>query len=232
MESQRTNQDSLGCLPVAVKRDIVAIIGLISSGKSTLLQKCQEMNNVLLIPECIDRYRTFKTHDPLALIYQDVSANIVAAQHHFIKSINQHLAENVTAFSDKLIVSDRTLFSPDVFIQAHFTRNTISEFTRDYLLSETQQFASRTLKDHSLRYAGVFFLDIAPEICMKRIAQRGRDCEQSITLDYLHSLQEQYTKHIQWWQNYLGDGSRVYVATEANIDTIYAQFSQFVKTIC
>jgi thymidylate kinase len=43
-----------------------------------------------------------------------------------------------------------------------------------------------------VRPSVVLFLDAPPDVCLARIAQRGRACEAGVTLDYLQRLHAHY----------------------------------------
>ena len=216
---------------VVPKTKVIVIDGLISAGKSSLTTAIGDCG-FTVVPECLQRYRSFEGHDPLAELYDNPRDNVVAAQLHFIRTINDQLTDYAINIRQKLLVTDRSLFSPIVFIETHDFRGTISKFTRDYLISETRRCAEGTLRDCSLEYAGIFFLDVPVDECLKRIRIRGRDCEQSIEKSYLANLRDKYTVHLDWWRGYLGSPDLVRVVQSGDINSILNQFRDFVSQIC
>ena len=210
---------------VGVKTKLVSVVGNIGAGKSTVITN-PGLKNVGVIEEYLTGYRNFEKHDPLELMYQNPGENVHLVQHHFIKCINKQLRNTDSA--SQLWITDRSLFCPKVFIQNHFRGKRLSEFSRDYLINETDEYALKTLQEMSLEYVGIFYLDTPPEICLERIKERNRKCESLIEIPYLQGLKE-YEESMKWWETQLGIENVCRVSGLNTKEDIFHQFQDFVK---
>jgi deoxyadenosine/deoxycytidine kinase len=62
---------------------------------------------------------------------------------------------------------------------------------RNVMLGDDRMSLNRLMVPHL-----VIYLKCDPEVCQKRISSRGRDCEQTIPLDYLKGLDDLYKEMI------------------------------------
>jgi deoxyadenosine/deoxycytidine kinase len=197
-----------GWIPVYV------IEGLIGSGKSTLMREMARQDSsksyrFILVEECLQEFEKFQNYNPLQLIYEKPEENAVAAQMHFVNSMCRsmtNILQNETidnGTKQTVLITDRSLFSCLVFIDALHELRIINDFTRDFLGQESKQLAMDTINKHRLEYRGVFFLDAPLDLCMDRISSRGRSYEldNGVSKDYLTVLQAQYFNHGRTWEN-------------------------------
>ena len=228
---------------------IIAVEGNIGAGKSTLINNIKEWSEkanlscrVVVIPECLDRFTTFKEYNPLALAYSDPKENVLLTQLHIIRSINKAMEEVVGAEVDHhhpdeedydnkqiIIVTDRSLFSPIVFTHQHHIGGNINRFAHDYLIEETMDNAESTLRDLGLEYVGLFFLQVQSEECHNRLTKRGRvyECMKNMNT-YLSELESQYSDHVVWWKNYCGEDN-VFVHKSEGKQTALQNFISFFE---
>lgn len=204
---------------------VIGVIGSIGAGKSSLIDQIR-WKDVGVFEENLKAYRKFGRYDPLELLYTDPQQNVALAQHHFIKCINNQLRESNTIC--KLWITDRSLFCPIIFVENLYKQGMISEFSKDYLVNETREFAQQTLDQMNLKYAGIVYLDTPPETCMERIQKRGRDMEKHIKLEYLTGIQSEYEESVKWWTRHLGKDRVCRISGLQTKEEIVHRFEEFV----
>ena len=197
------------CLP------IIAIDGPTGAGKSMFVSQLSRHIRhhrphwrVLTLHECLDAFTTYRNGmNPLALSYANPLKNIVAAQILFARAQNEHFRTQLTNYlvsangaKPDLIISDRTLYSSQVFVELHCKRGNLSDLGGSLLYDDISKLAMDTLQATGVEYRRVYFLNTCPEECMKRIAERGRPYEvNTITQEYIQDMCKIYRSHqIQW----------------------------------
>ena len=164
-----------------------ALEGIVGSGKSTCLSEFGYHTDVYSVSEPLHLFQTFKTYNPLALQYMDPVKNLVAAQLHIIRMSAVHYRAEIKAegslWQDKIVLSERSILSPIVFINANYKRGLLSEFTRDYLLQEYSDESAGVRKPDA-----IIFLSADPSVCMGRVQSRQREGEESCTLQFQEHL--------------------------------------------
>lgn len=89
----------------------------------------------------------------------------------------------------KTLIFDRSLFAgPYVFAPCTVTSN-----QHRSLIKQTAKTMSE-LNPNLTKFDYIFYVSTPPEICMKRINERGRPEESNLTLEYLEQLDFYYTK--------------------------------------
>ncbi len=196
---------------------IISIEGNIAAGKSTLIEMIVRNPDSIMpknirtitIPEPVESYQRFKYQNvseefnPLTLMYQSPSKNAVIAQIHFISVINESVEHSLnqilTRGSDSsafLLVTERSLYSPKMFIQTQKEAGNINDFTRDRLFYETKICAERTIKSKA-KYIGTFYIKTPVDCCFERIKSRHRQGESLISKSYLNTLHKLHEKEFQ-----------------------------------
>ena len=224
---------------------VINIIGSIGVGKSTLLNNLLEYTirnkdklpyEIIPVFECVERYQSFNGYDPLFLSYENPIANAAITQAHIIASVNEHLhtilskiSTGETTEKEKIVIMDRSLFSPVVFNQVLLNRGIISHFARDYLWSEAINSGVKTMSELNLTSVGVISLSAPTDVCLRRIMQRSRDCEvKYVSSDYLKSLKEEYNRHVGWWYTKIPSDYILEIDTEsANQDQLLSLTTEF-----
>ncbi len=161
-----------------IKYNYIVIEGNIGAGKTTLAGRIADQYNAHLILE------QFDDNPFLPKFYQDPEKYSFPLELSFLASRYKQL-------NDEL--------SP---------RNLFKTFTvADYYFMKSLVFASSTLKgDEYNLYRQIFYiiygtlpmpdifvyLHLSPEHLLNNIKKRGRDYEQSITLEYLQKIQDSY----------------------------------------
>ena len=184
---------------MSIKKTYFAIEGNIGSGKSTLLNTFQEKNidYIQTIREPVEEYSSFRgignvRHNPLQESYRDSVRSAGFAQLHILQTSGKYYAEKYRQTRRSVIVSERSIWSPTVFISAQKKIDNLSNFAADYLekeLARTLREAGPLVPDH------IIFLDASPDLCFKRIKERNRREEQTVSPIYLQTVDECLKEH-------------------------------------
>ncbi len=185
----------------AFKYRFISIEGNIGAGKSSLAKKLAEDFNAKLILE------EFEDNSFLPKFYEDQERYAFPLELSFLAERYYQLRESVF---------DRDLFF-DLIIS-------------DYFVAKSLIFAQKTLKTDEYRlYSKLFeiihqtmpkpdlfvYLHVDVENLIANIKRRGREYEQSISKDYLSSIQESYFSYLK--QNNL---ERILVLDTNSIDFV------------
>lgn len=170
--------------------NMILIEGLISAGKSTLTKEL-----VNKIPNAISFEEQTINSDLLAKFYADPKKYSFLFQMETLCSrYSQHIDGIKQAWTNKKItVFDRSIYADSCFVEVLRNADMMSDLEYDtYFKLKEQMFKSLLIPQLCIA------LDVSPEIALERIAQRGRECEKGITLDYLTNLKNEYEKVYTW----------------------------------
>ena len=207
----------------SVRPTIVAIEGLIGAGKSTLVSYLQEqLPDALFITEPVDLFTKYKIFNPLALM----SSNTFAAQYHIIKSLIYHYKGYISKIQNhKLIITERYIDSPLVFIDALHYHDCISDFEKTLL---ADLFYDEKQKIIFPEISGIFYLPVPPNICHERVKKRNRNEEENfVSVDYLQNLKKAYLKRFDicqkpvWFAKHDTD----------ELNEMFQELKQFLKDV-
>ncbi|XP_003388493.1 PREDICTED: deoxyadenosine kinase-like [Amphimedon queenslandica] len=157
----------------------ISISGLIGAGKSTLATKLAEKMGL----PCF--YEPVMDNEYLADFYKDPARYSFPLQIYLLnRRFQQHQS---IIWQGQGGVQDRTIYEDSVFARVLMESNLMEE--REYrtylsLFSNMSNF----MKKPNL----IVHLDVSPEESLRRIKNRSRDCESSITLEYLQNLHKAY----------------------------------------
>lgn len=209
---------------------IIALIGSIGVGKSTLLQdlKSKSKLNLDITFECLDQFQSFKNHNPLALSYEDPTNNCVAAQLYFSDCLSTQMKQAIACQTETdFLLTDRSLFCTIPFIKTQFRCGLLSEFTKDYLIERSNIMAEDTLLQTKTKYSGAIYLDAPPQLSLDRIASRGRNIESSLSLNYLTVLREEVISMLDWWKERCGAENVLFINTD-DLPVLNEKVSDFI----
>jgi len=186
-------QPTMDCL-------FIGISGLIGAGKSTL---ARELAKVMNLPVY---YEPVIDNEYLADFYKDMKRYAFSMQIYLLN--RRFKQQQQIVWSGKGGVQDRTIYEDSVF--ARMLRDGGFMEERDYK-TYLQLFSNMS---HFMQKPNIIVhLDVSPEESLRRIRMRERDCESSITLDYLRALHAAY-------EDFLRDISRVIPIIKVN----YSEF--------
>lgn len=157
----------------------ISCTGLIGAGKSTLAKALGAHMNLPVFKEPVEE------NPYLPLFYADMKAHAFAMQVFLLTERFRQQQEIV--WQNKGAVQDRSIYEDSVFAKMLHNGGLMSDldyYTYTSLFSRMSNFMKRPTL--------LVFLDVTPEEALARISQRGRECEQTITLEYLQSLYAAY----------------------------------------
>lgn len=171
-----------------------AIEGILGVGKTSLLENISSSfvdNSLKIIREPLYTFfkkfnlleESYKDRDnisikfnPLEECYKDPEKNFPISQLFIIdKLVNTFSTENEDNIfpnlseNKYLIVSDRSIYSPEAFIKARLILKNISLFTSEYLLQHLSQTSQKCMKPDI-----IFYLDCPIYLACQRVRQMGR----------------------------------------------------------
>lgn len=167
----------------------IGIAGNIGSGKTTLTTLLAEHYGWTPKFESV-------TYNPyLADYYQDIKRWSFALEMYFLQQRLHDVLE--ISKSKEVIIQDRTLFEGvHIFVANNFAQGNLSE--RDYnTYMDTYNVMMSVV---SLPDLLIYLKSSIPHL-VSQIQKRGRDYEQSISIEYLAGLNERYEK---WIEGYTG----------------------------
>jgi len=161
-------------------KKFIAIAGNIGVGKSTLVAKLSERL------DCKPFYEPVAENPYLADFYADMGQWAFHSQIFFLTRrlrAHQELARAPgSVVQDRSVYEDAEIFAHNLFLQGHFRE-------RDYeTYRELYETAVQMLPPPDL----LVYLRASVPTLQKRISQRGRNFERSITPEYLDSLNKLY----------------------------------------
>lgn len=166
-------------------RPIVWIEGLIGSGKSTLSKILGELLRMRVLYEPVDE------NPYLEDFYNDEKRWAFAMQIHLlgIRAGLQDLAAEEVLSGNMFngVILDRGLPGDHAFCRLHVDRENIHP--REF---ETYQVLYRHRTNKLKPPSIMFFLDVEPEVALRRVKERARGAEVGIDLKYLSDLRDQY----------------------------------------
>ena len=167
----------------------IGIAGNIGSGKTTLTTLLARHYGWTPKFESV-------TYNPyLADYYKDIKRWSFALEMYFLQQRLHDVLE--IAKSKEVIIQDRTLFEGvHIFVANNYAQGNLSE--RDYnTYMDTFNVMMEVVKQPDL----MIYLRSGIEHLVSQIQKRGRDYEQSISIEYLDGLNQRYE---QWIAGYTG----------------------------
>ena len=157
--------------------------GSIAAGKTTLCRFFEKQGF------CIYE-EPAETNPLLALFYENMDKYAFPMQ---IYMLNRRLESTEKIIKNGFGVQDRSIYEDKIFV------NTLRRFGQfEEVLFETYNDLFSNMTDR-INFPDFFvFLSVKPEVCLERIAKRGRECEkESVSIEYLSVLNEEYEKFIK-----------------------------------
>lgn len=161
----------------------IGIAGLIGAGKSTLATALGEHLGLPVY------YEPVADNAYLEDFYRDTARYAFPTQ---IYLLNRRFAQH-----QEIIwrggggVQDRTIYEDAVFAKTLVDLGLMEE--RDY---QTYLDLFRHMSNFMCRPNLIIYLDVKPRVSLERIAQRSRDVESGITIEYLEALYAEYERFI------------------------------------
>ena len=176
--------------------NMVIVEGLIGAGKTTFVRAVAERykEKIATFFEAVD------DNPYLSKFYKEPGKYALVMQFWLMsKRYQQHLNGVKEVWSNKKIsLFDRSIYGDRVFLETLHRDGFISEQDYNtYNLMRDQMFRTLLVPQYMI------WLDAKPKVCLERIKIRSRDCETTITIEYLEKLQETY-QGMLWEMKKLG----------------------------
>ncbi len=173
------------------KKKWYIIEGNIGSGKSVLLEKLKEHIDCEIIPEPVAVWQSIKGNGKniLEQFYQNPSRYAYLFQTIVFKTRLQALEpiqQKQIRFSERSIWTDKYVFG-----KACIESNTMNELEKNAYYLWFDWLADKYFKNPD----GIILLDCPSDICLKRLNNRGRHEESTISIDYLNIIN---SNHSDW----------------------------------
>jgi deoxyadenosine kinase len=160
----------------------VAISGLIGAGKtslSNLLHSHRPDSRIRVEPVTQNPYIDDFYNDPKTFAWK---MQVYVIIYRFFE---EHIEDC------KYLWEDRTPWEDCVFVDALHYRGIMDE--RD---TTTYYMFYERICSLMPRPKVIIYIQVSPETCLERIKKRGRECEQSITIEYLRDLEMFYERRM------------------------------------
>lgn len=171
----------------------VVVDGNIGAGKSTLLTHLSGVPGLHVIQEPIARWCSAFSHRgkpvpaPLEMFYRDRDRYALAFQVHVITTRVQQLAEARRAVGDAaLLVLERDPFDSQLFVEDKYRNGEFDAFQHSAFL----ELADTMRSCLDMTRVGSVYLRLAPDACMQRVRERGREAEAGLDAARLISLHQ------------------------------------------
>lgn len=209
---------------------IITLEGNIGAGKSSLLAKLEnvtfdEPHTIMLEP--VEDWMNFHSkpgHKSLfEMFYEDKKRYGFSFQMYALKSRFEHFLKVVQTNPDKLILCERCpLTDCNIFAKLLRDEGVISE--HEFAVYESwYKFVMNTI---NIDIAGIIYLRVEPDVCVKRINKRNRKGEQCMEKKYVEHL---HTQHEDWLSHidniHIVDGN----GPECDIEGIRAYVNNIIK---
>jgi len=177
------SEDSFDFNAAACDGLFIGISGLIGAGKTTLATAlAKELDLPVYYEPVVDNVY-------LADFYTDMAKYSFPMQVYLLNK--RFMQQQQIIWGGKGGVQDRTIYEDSVFARGLRDSGHMSE--RDYK-TYTELFSQ--MSNFMRRPNLIVHLDLSPEESLARINLRSRDCESSISLEYLQTLHDAYEKFI------------------------------------
>ena len=168
----------------------IAIAGNIGSGKTTLTRMLAEHYGWK------PQYESVTFNPYLEDYYKDIARWSYNLETYFLAQRFRDLLE--ISRSDEVIIQDRTLYEGvHIFVANNHAMGNLSDRDYDTYMQLYELMASLVSPPDLL----IYLKSSIPHL-VSQIQKRGRDYEQSISLEYLGGLNERYDK---WIESYKGN---------------------------
>ena len=183
----------------------IVIDGNIGCGKTTMIKR---LNDDMRIPIFLEPLH--KWNDLLSLFYEDPQKWAFSFNLEVLLTFNEWKENNFPAIYERNPQSCRYVFTENNFESGHLHPLQMEVFKKIY---ERLAWVPDIL----------IYIRTDPQICYKRMQERGRNCESSVSLDYLQKIHDKYEKLMMDSHVHIIDGNR-------DKDEVYVEVLKIVQS--
>ncbi|XP_053200453.1 deoxynucleoside kinase-like [Panonychus citri] len=171
----------------------IIVEGNIGVGKTTLLETMRELygSKVRVFSEPIKKWQCYHGDNLLSAMYNDPKRWSFTFQKAISLSLIK-MHDEASKIQDAHVISERSIFGAKQIFVEHLKNKGFLSKVEYGILEEDFNFLISSWK---LAPEIIVYMRASPEVCYKRIQDRGRVEEKKITLDYLKGLHE---LHERW----------------------------------
>lgn len=198
------------CSGMYLYGNTISICGNIGCGKSTLIKKLKAIpirdEPIAIFEEPIGSWKEW-----LRCFYTNPAKYALGFQMKILLSFRSM----IESIQSPTLITERSPFeSVNIFSRMMLENGTLSQMDFDLIQETFEQIGWQTDL--------YIYIRTDPNICIERIKQRGRDCENDIDEQYVYDLHNQYEK-------IMGNEKNINVVyVDGNVDP--EQVEQFVRT--
>lgn len=160
----------------------VSVEGIISVGKSTLLAELSKHTNIIECPEPVQKWID---SGMLELSYIDPKTYSFPAQCMFFDTRVDQINE---VWQDgEIMVSERSPFSDKLFWETKRRNGDVNETLHSVYMNMWTKWQRLTPKECPDLF---IYLNASLDTCMKRLKERGREAESTVTREYQETLKQ------------------------------------------
>ena len=168
------------------------IEGIIGCGKSSVLQMLRSLVHARYYDEPYNLFSNFQSFNPMLEMSHNLTANAAISQLHIIRSACNYYPKRTDLIPNKeRIISERSVLSANIFIEALNEMGIFSPFVHAYLKSELIDNCNENIMPQQ-----VIFLNLNPVCALTRVQIRNRSAEKNCSLEYENLLLNLYLKYL------------------------------------
>ena len=175
-ETSNSRKTSLSSLSF---RPYIAFSGLIGAGKTTLANELGRQLSLPVYHEPVDE------NPYLEHFYKDMGKYSFPMQVFLLEERFKQHQQIVWACEGG--ISDRSLYEDEIFCRTLVKTGMMSELDH-----QTYKNLFKIMGNSMKHPTIIVHLDVTPEESYERIMERGRECEKTITIEYLRILHREY----------------------------------------
>ncbi len=181
---QLQQQSSPGQQGAGLDNLFIGIAGLIGAGKSTLATALGRHMGLDVY------YEPVEDNEYLADFYRDTGKYSFATQIYLLNRRFQQHQEII--WRGRPAIQDRTIYEDAIFAKMLSESGLMDP--RDY---RTYLQLFKHMSNFMCKPSAIIYLDVKPEKSLERIRERSRGVENSISLEYLTALYNEYERFVQ-----------------------------------